>query len=256
MLTITQNLITNKRKRPYRKLKALKSIIIHWTANTNRGANALANRNYFQNDHLDAKGNLVPPASAHYNVDDNFIIQCVPDDEVGYHVGAKWANYKKEAKRLMGLKESDPANGDSPNNYTVGIEMCVNSDANPDIVWKNTVELTRYLMKKYSVGIENILRHYDITGKECPRFMVGAEEHNWIKFKNELLGSVEVVADFPKDMIVDVEATLNIRETPSKIGKLVGSIPDNAPVKVLEIKDGWARIGDSQWVYEKFLINK
>ena len=46
MIPITQALLTNH-NRPKFKLKKLKGIVIHWTANTNPGANALANRNYF-----------------------------------------------------------------------------------------------------------------------------------------------------------------------------------------------------------------
>jgi N-acetylmuramoyl-L-alanine amidase len=96
MLPITQDLLTSKKNRPalrnsFYKIKKLKGIVIHWTANPHKGAGAKANRNYF---------NLGERyASAHYCVDDSKIIQCIPDDEVGYHVGAN--SYKPQGIKLM-----------------------------------------------------------------------------------------------------------------------------------------------------------
>lgn len=79
MIQITQMLLTNH-NRPKIKLKKLKGIVIHWTANTGKGANAVANRNYFNTTKT--------AASAHYIVDDHSIVQCIPDGEVAWHVGA------------------------------------------------------------------------------------------------------------------------------------------------------------------------
>ena len=45
--------------RPYRKLDCLKAIITHYKPNTNRGANAMANRNYFNSKYYDANGNVI-----------------------------------------------------------------------------------------------------------------------------------------------------------------------------------------------------
>ena len=38
-------------------------------------------------------------------------------------------------------------------------------------------ELVQYLMKKYSIPAEKVLRHYDLTGKYCPWFYV--DENRW-----------------------------------------------------------------------------
>ena len=83
MLPITERLLDNY-NRPNRKLKSLKAIIIHWTANTRAGANAQANRNYFNTKPriLNTQGKTVF-ASAHYVVDDRTIMRCLPEDEVG-----------------------------------------------------------------------------------------------------------------------------------------------------------------------------
>ena len=41
------------------------------------------------------------------------------------------------------------------------------------------------LMKKYKIPLENVIRHFDVTGKNCPRPMV---ENNkiWVDFKENV----------------------------------------------------------------------
>lgn len=164
MLPITKLLLTNQ-NRPKKKLLKLKGIVIHWTANTGKGANAEANRNYFNTTNR--------AASAHYIVDDKTIVQCIPDDEIAYHVGA--ASYTRAGNNL---KEGVY----SPNYFLIGIEMCVNSDGNWAKTYNNTAELAAYLLKKYKLTVKDMYRHYDITGKDCPKMMI--DENEWLKFKN------------------------------------------------------------------------
>lgn len=247
-------LITNKRKRPFKKLKEIKAIIIHWTANKNKGANAIANRNYFQNDHKVASGRLVPPASAHFNVDDLRIIQCIPEDEVAFHVGAKWMNFKSDAHRLMGTEPSKNKTAiDTPNNYTIGIEMCVNIDADWQKVYKNTIDLTKYLMDRYNIPIENVLRHYDITGKDCPKMMCPPFEEEWIKFKQDIFSSSSLLAGNSVRKKVDVDSILNIRNAPSKEAAKVGTLNDGEIITVISEENGWSKLKDNEWVYSKYL---
>jgi len=160
--------ITNNR--PNRAID-LKGIVIHWTANTDKGANAIANRNYFQN-HPNIQ------ASAHYIVDDNYIVRCIPEIEVAWHAGG--TNYTNLAKTKFNSK---------PNNYLIGIEMCVNSDGNWDKTYQNTVILVADILKRHDLSVYNIYRHHDITGKDCPRMMTkfvsGGEEY-FQQFKNDV----------------------------------------------------------------------
>jgi len=71
--------------RPRKKIAKVKGVVVHWTANLSKGADAQANRNYFNT--------TTRAASAHLNVDDKELIACLPwkkgEAEVGYHVGAK-----------------------------------------------------------------------------------------------------------------------------------------------------------------------
>jgi len=141
--------------RPGKKIHP-KGLVVHWTANTGRGANARANRNYF--NHTDRS------VSAHYVVDDKEVVQCLPEDEMAYHVGAK--TYKEKAvHELSGY----------PNDCTIGIEICVNADGDFKKTLKNVIALAADICKRYGWCRENLWRHYDITGKDCPRFFVDEE---------------------------------------------------------------------------------
>jgi N-acetylmuramoyl-L-alanine amidase len=185
MLVIKSMLLTNH-NRPKKKLIKLKGIVIHWTANTNPGADAVANRNYFNT--------TTNWASTHYIVDDKQIIRCIPDDEIGYHVGS--SNYTR-------LAESLRENRYTPNYFLLGIEMCVNRDGDWDKTYSSTVELAAYLLKKHGLTADNLYRHYDITGKDCPRMFI--EEAAWNEFKAKVaseLHKIRIMVDW-KDLQLD-----------------------------------------------------
>lgn len=244
MLPITQKLLDNY-NRPRKNLKKLKAIIIHWTANTNRGANAKANRNYFNTKPYikDRIGNKIY-ASAHYVVDDENIIQCLPDNEVGFHVGARWSKFKPAALKLMG----NPAAGtDSPNNYTIGIEMCVNSDGDFSKTRQHTIDLVRYLLTKHQLGIDAVLRHYDITGKDCPKMLLN--EDIWAAFKHEI--TAEYTA--PGDLKVSA-AKLNVRSGPGTQYPVVRVLLNGETVRKLGQDKLWYKIGTNEWIHSNYVI--
>lgn len=238
MFPITEQFISGH-NRPYKKLDGLKAIIIHWTANTNRRANAMANRNYFNSKHYDANGNVIY-ASAHYIVDSTAIVQCLPDNEVGYHVGAKASRYTDTAKRIMGGISS-------PNYVTIGIEMCVNSDGNFDITRAQTVELTRMLARKYNISRENILRHYDITRKDCPRMML--EESIWGAFLDEVFASAAVTNSYRVNV-----AQLNVRAGDGTQNPIVRKLAKGDIVTVLDKLGVWYQIGQGEFVHGDYLV--
>lgn len=237
MFPITEQFISGH-NRPYRKLDGLKAIIIHWTANTNRGANAMANRNYFNSKHYDANGNVIY-ASAHYIVDSTRIVQCLPDNEVGYHVGAKASRYTDTAHRIMG--------GGSPNYVTVGIEMCVNSDGNFDITRAQTIELTRTLARKYAISRENVLRHYDITRKDCPRMML--DEGVWNTFLDEVFADTATINSYRVNV-----AQLNVRAGAGTQHAILRKLAMGDIVTVLDKLGIWCQIGQSEFVHSDYLV--
>ena len=66
-------------------------------------------------------------------------------------------------------------------------------------VVENTIWLVKQLMKKYNIPPENVIRHWDVTGKICPAPYVGAYynthykttgDEQWKKFKERIDGEV------------------------------------------------------------------
>ena len=176
-MNIKQNLITtNQYSRPNTKLKLVKGVVVHWVANTR--STAQANRNYFESlkaGKRDAKGNFIY-ASAHYIIGlEGEVIQCVPDGEMCYHVGA--TSYKTD--RL----------GIYPNDCTIGIECC-HVDDNGTMsaaTLESLKELVKTLCIKYQLDpMHDIYLHYDVTGKLCHKYFVNNPKA-WTDFKTSLV---------------------------------------------------------------------
>ena len=240
MLSITKDLLTNKRNRPFLRdqntyaIRKLKGVIAHWTANTDKGATARANRNYFNNTDR--------YASAHYIVDDKTIIQCLPDNEVGYHVGAN--NYKSDGNRI---KEGSL----TPNFFAIGFEMCVNKDGDWSKTYRNSVELAAHLLRKYNFSTHDLYRHFDITGKDCPKMML--EEKVWQVFKKDI---ALAMGNDPAPQIAGGKTTprdLNVRSGPGTNFPALAKLPLGAAVDIYEEKSGWLRIGTGRWVSKNYV---
>jgi N-acetylmuramoyl-L-alanine amidase len=182
----TDPLTKNRYSRPGVPLKAVKGIVIHWVANP--GTSAQANRDYFESL-KDQPPGLHPDkyryASAHYVVGlRGEIIQCVPDSEVCYHVGAQ--AYANEALRRL---------SSYPNNCTLGIELCHPGwdGGFTGETLQSCRRLASSLLSRYGLGREDLWRHFDVTspGKKCPLYFV---EHagEWDAFRasiQEVTGS-------------------------------------------------------------------
>ncbi len=160
-------LAINKFSRPGISLSSVKSVVIHYTANP--GASATANRNYF-NNLLENNSKLVKPvyASSNFIIGIQGEILCVvPPNEVAY--ASNWRN-----------------------NDSLSIECChvdstgkFNSNTYQSAVW-----LTACICKAYKLDEEDIIRHYDITGKNCPKYFVEHIEA-WGKFKKDVMAQVK-----------------------------------------------------------------
>ena len=240
MFSITERLLDNY-NRPKDRLKILKAIIIHSTANANKGANAMKNRDYFNTKPFiqNIKGEKVY-ASAHYIVDDNMIVQCIPDNEMAYHVGA--TSYPPNMRSTLGI----PATY-SPNCYTIGIEMCVNSDGNFEKTRQNTIELTRHLLEKYGLTINNVFRHNDITGKPCPEMMLNNAV--W----NQFLSDVGINMESAKERLkVNVE-TLNVRAGAGTNFPIQRKLHLGDIVEKTGQNGVWYQIGANEWIHSSYV---
>jgi len=239
MFPITQRFITGH-CRPYRKLTKVEAVIIHWTANTRRGAGAMANRNYFSSSPKTPEGKPIY-ASAHFCVDSVSIVQCLPEDEVAYHVGSS-RPYKPDGIRIKG-------NNGSPNYVTIGIEMCVNEDGDFNITRFQTIELTRYLVQKYNIPRINVLRHFDITGKDCPRMML--DNNVWNQFLDEVFFVATPASQ--KQFIVNV-SQLNVRQGPGTNFNVCRKLKSGDLIFIFEYNGKWGRIGNNEWVHTDYIL--
>lgn len=144
-----------------RRLDDIKYIVIHYTGN--KGDTAKNNADYFARE--------VAGVSAHYFVDESEVWQSVPDDRTAWHCGTKGTYYHPKCR----------------NRNSVGVEICMLDKLGKvrQASIDNAAELVRMLMDMYDVPVENVIRHYDVTHKNCPAPMV-ADAGLWKKFKESL----------------------------------------------------------------------
>ncbi len=157
-------LTVNPYSRPGTHTEKIQNIVIHYTANP--GTTAKQNRNYFEG----LKDAKTTKASSHFIVGlDGEIVQCVPTWEVAY--------------------ASNERNGD-----TVSIETChpASDGAYTDATYDSLVHLTAWLCEKFGLTQEDVIRHYDITGKICPKYFVEQEEA-WATFKEDVEKMLEEI---------------------------------------------------------------
>lgn len=178
-MTVTKNYLdVNEFSRPARPLRELLGIVIHWTAN--QAANAKQNRDYF-NSLQDGKTTY---ASAHYVVSqDGEIVACIPENEIAYHCGSGSIDpesgriYTNTARRMFG-KYAATAN--SPNNCTLGIELCPIDAAGhfTEYTLQAAAELCADICERSGLVPDSIVTHYDVVGwKKCPLLWADDPRH-------------------------------------------------------------------------------
>lgn len=145
---IQEKLLTkNPNSRPGILLEQVKGVVIHYTANP--GTDAMANRNYFEG-RKNLKEAVQNKVSSHFVIGlDGTIIQCIPLEEIAY--------------------ASNDRNRD-----TISIECCHPGKSGKFTKKTKTslIHLTAWLCGEYSLQKQNIIRHYDVTGKMCPKYYV------------------------------------------------------------------------------------
>lgn len=173
--------IINKRQiGQKRKYSDIKYLVIHDTGNTSIGADAEAHYKYLQTAQR--------YGSAQYYVDDKQIIQVIGDSLVAWSIGDTWG-YSNNPNRIK----------DAANFNSLNVELCINSGIDKDKAYKNVVELTKNLMKKFSFPADMVIRHFDATGKICPGSWSKNDWAMWKKFKEDIQKPIEWEIDLTKD---------------------------------------------------------
>jgi len=171
MNVIERFLPVNPYSRPGRRLADVKAVILHYVGVPNQ--RALSVWNYFAFDCPKNKRF----ASTQYIVDLNGdVYQTMPADEVAFHCGTSRADpqsgrvYTDWAREKFGRFASDPARN-SPNNCTVGIELCI--DGRGGFTGQTlgaATELVAKLLRDNGLALGDIGHHNLVVGwKDCPR---------------------------------------------------------------------------------------
>lgn len=146
---ITQDLIYEADVKE-KNMDRVRDIVIHYTANP--GSTAKQNRDYFAQNTTVVNSHFVVGIQGE-------IIQCVP-----LYMQSVASNNR--------------------NNDTISIEVChPNSSGEFTLASYNaTVKLTAWLCDTYNISRSSVIRHGDITGKNCPKYFM---EHpdEWEEFK-------------------------------------------------------------------------
>ena len=78
------------------------------------------------------------------------------------------------------------------NNDTIAIECCIPDDSGKftDETYATLVHLVAWLCGRYDLTIDDVIRHYDVTGKMCPKYYVEHEDA-WTQFKADVLRYID-----------------------------------------------------------------
>lgn len=138
-------------------LQDIRNIVIHYVGNP--GTTAQQNHNWYENPESQV--------SSHFLVGlEGEIIQCIPLDEYS--------------------SASNHRNCD-----TISIEVCHPDESGrfSDSTYASLVKLTAWLLSACNLEAADVIRHYDITGKDCPRYFVQHED-SWLTFLEDVARAV------------------------------------------------------------------
>ena len=219
----------NPYSRPSIKLNSVKKIVIHWVGNA--GSSAMANRNYFNR----INGAY---ASSQYIIGlDGEIISCMPEDEVAWHAG----NYNMNLNSI-GIENCHPDWGGKFNDKT----------------YSSLIELLTYLCKKYGLNQNAIIRHYDVTGKVCPKYYVEHQDA-FEQLKTDVaakLGTTYVPQPIPQPTITNNNYDVykvcyngtNIRKGASLSSAVAYQKNSGEEIQVVGSANGFYRLSDGNYI--------
>lgn len=217
----------------------IKYIVIHYTGNNTDKASS--NANYLKSTNRGA--------SAHYFVDATSIYQVVEDKDAAWAVGRNYG--------------SNNLFGTVTNRNSISIEMCSTNGKIDDKTFQNTVDLTKYLMKKYGISASHVYRHWDICSKQCPGWngWLPGNDSLWKKFRKKIgdnSTSISIVTKTYPKLPFNVKVTisdLNIRKIANgeKIGEYTGKgtfVIDKTSGEWGHLQNGkgWIYLGNSNYV--------
>lgn len=138
--TVEQALLPMGKARSGQWLADIRGIVIHYVGNP--GTTAINNRNYFAREDTEVCSHFVVGLKGE-------VVQCLP----------LWERSAASNQR---------------NRDTISNEVCHPDDSGKfrEDTYASLVQLTAWLCHNAGLTPEAVIRHYDVTGKECPRYYV------------------------------------------------------------------------------------
>lgn len=156
-------LTPNSYSRPQIPIEQVNYIAIHYTANP--GSTAMSNRNYFENLATTQENKV----SSHFVVGlEGEVVQCIPTSEMSYATNSR-------------------------NVDTISIECCHPDETGQfnDATYSSAVKLTAWLCTRFGLDTDQVIRHYDVTGKDCPKYYVENPDA-WFRMKADIAAQIQV----------------------------------------------------------------
>lgn len=237
MVEIKVNISNKSNYGNIRNTSSIRYIVLHYTAND--GDRDESNGKYFKNN--------IVKASAHYFVDSDSITQSVPDNYVAWSVGG--AKYNNAGGRL---------HNKCTNHNSISIELC--DDVKNGVIYpsaktiKNALELTELLMKKYNVPKENVIRHYDVNGKPCPKYWV--DDKKWkSEFWNKISATPSETKTFEPYLVKINTSALNVRSVPSIDGIVNRTVKKGEVYTIVGESNGWGKLkSGAGWIKLSYTV--
>lgn len=156
--TVEQALLPMGKARSGQRLADIRGIVIHYVGNP--GTTAINNRNYFAREDTEVCSHFVVGLKGE-------VVQCLP----------LWERSAASNQR---------------NRDTISIEVCHPDDSGKfrEDTYASLVQLTAWLCHNAGLTPEAVIRHYDVTGKECPRYYVRHPDA-WKKFLADVQAVLE-----------------------------------------------------------------
>jgi N-acetylmuramoyl-L-alanine amidase CwlA len=247
-----RKLLTDPNSRPALRFKGLSIkpewVGLHWTANEKEGAGADAHQRYFANGAPGPNGKKLY-TSVQYVVDNQKCIQLVPDTEPAHHVG------DKPRTNALPIRQAVIQVGKNTNvNYCgiIGLEMCVNGGVQHPrfpVMRGNAAFMSAYLLRLHDLPTERLIRHYDVTGKDCPKFLLKDSELDMLRdmvqvcinsFRGKSVGRV-------------TSKELNVRSGPGTMHPVKFALQFGEPVLFVPGGPVWQEYLPGAWINTKFI---
>lgn len=155
-------LTPNSFSRPQLPIESVKHIAVHYTANP--GSSAMANRDYFENLAVTQETKV----SSHFVVGiEGEVVQCIPTSEMSYATNER-------------------------NVDTVSIECCHPDESGKfsEAAYDSVVKLAAWLCTRFGLTADDVIRHYDVTGKICPKYYVENPDA-WEQMKADIAARIQ-----------------------------------------------------------------